>query len=273
MFIFYVDESGSSNSHKEPLEDGQTPIFVLAALAVRTSCWRTLDRSYQGLKKKFFSAEVARRPNRRVEAYEVKGNDLIRPGNRTSRRRHVFMAQALELCRANEARGFAVIFRKNSANPVAKHSQYNMGLQYMVERFDHFLEETSEGLTAPFTAEDSYGIIIADSRMKNLDMNVATSHLSFIFGHTLGSQCRRVVEAPTFTSSELSVGVQLTDIFASALYAQYYRRHCAGIGNASDYSHMKFVDDHLEALQWRSSKAYDGYFMRGYRFLDHSVPP
>ena len=33
MFIFYVDESGSPESHSEPLLNGQTPLFVLASLA------------------------------------------------------------------------------------------------------------------------------------------------------------------------------------------------------------------------------------------------
>jgi len=263
MFIFYVDESGSSNRHCEPLEDGQTPIFLMASLAFKSSCWRSLDRTFQTLKRQFFSAEIG---TRRASEYEVKGNDLVRPGNKTSRRRHAFLEKSLELCQTYNGRGFAVVFRKNHVNPTAKHSQYNMGLQYMVERFDHFLEETNEGLS-------NHGLMIADSRMKNLDLNVAASHLSYVFGHTQGMRYKRIVEAPTFTFSELSVGIQLTDIFAAALYAQHYRRHCSGIANASDYSHVKFVDDHLEALQWRSAKAYDGYMMRGYRFLDHSEAP
>jgi hypothetical protein len=270
MFIFYVDESGSSNSHREPLLDGQTPIFLMASLAFKTSTWRTLDRSYQALKRQFFSAEIG---TRRVTQYEVKGNDLIRPGNKKSSRRHAFLRKTLELCQSHGAKGFAVIFKKNPIKPVPKDSQYNMGIQYMVERFDHFLEETSEGLTDPFPAIDAHGLIIADSRMKNLDLNVATSHLSFMFGNTVGLQCKRVIEAPTFTFSELSVGIQVTDIFASALYAQSYQRHCGSISNAGDYSHMKFVDEYLDALQWRSIKAYNGYSMRGYRFLDHSVSP
>jgi hypothetical protein len=270
MFIFYVDESGSPTGHKEPLLDGQTPLFVIASLAFKADVWRDLDRAYRDLKVKFFSSEIG---NRRPEQYEVKGSDLIRPGNKTSRRRLTFMRRALELCLKFDGQGFAVIFRKNPVKPTPKNSQYNMGLQYGVERFDHFLDEIAGGLNPRFKPYDAQGIIVADSRMKNLDMNVAISHLSFIFGNPLGQQCQRIIEAPTFTFSELSVGVQLADIFAVSIYSQFYRKVCTGITGSLDYSHLAFVDDYLRDLQWQAQRAYNGYFMRGYRYLDHSVPP
>jgi hypothetical protein len=270
MFIFYVDESGSPTGHSEPLLDGQTPLFVIASLAFRAPHWRQLDRAYRDLKVKFFSTEIG---TRRPELYEVKGSDLIRPGNKTSRRRLVFLEKTLALCKNYEGAGFAVIFRKTPIEPTSKTSMYNMGLQYGVERFSHFLDETAEGLNPTVSPYDAQGIIVADSRMRNLDLNVAILHLSFIFGNPVGQRCERIVEAPTFTFSELSVGVQLADIFASAIYSQNYRKACSGIGNAKDYSHLAFVDDYLRDLQWQSKKAYSGYYMRGYRFLDHSVPP
>lgn len=270
MFVFYVDEGGSPNSHSEPLQDGQTPLFVIASLAFQADCWRSLDRAYRDLKSKFLRKEIG---NRRPEQYEVKGSDIVRPSNATSRRRHTFMRHALTLCQDNNAAGFAVVFKKDPLSPTSKTSLYNMGMQYVVERFSRFLEETSEGVTPGFTAYNAQGMIVADSRMKNLDMNVALSHLSFIFGHSIGKTCKRVIEAPTFTYSQLSVGVQLTDLFASALYAQYYRRMCSTIPKALDYSHMTYVEDFTKKLQWQAQKPYQGYTLRGYRILDHSVPP
>lgn len=93
-----------------------------------------------------------------------------------------------------------------------------MALQYLVERVNCFLQETSEGLTTGFQAQHSQGVLIADTRQNNLDLNVAVSHLSFIFGNPIGLTCLRVIEAPTFTFSQLSVGLQLTDIFAACMY-------------------------------------------------------
>jgi len=167
-----------------------------------------------------------------------------------------------------------VVFKKSPLKPTAKVSIYNMALHYSVERFSHFLDELNEGLNPQFPPYNCQGIIIADSRMKNLDLNVAISHLSFIFGHLMGRTFERVIEAPTFTFSQLSVGIQLTDIFASCLYARYYQRMCAKtVPNALDYSHMQYADDYTDELQWTARKPWHGYYPRGYRIIDHSAGP
>jgi hypothetical protein len=177
------------------------------------------------------------------------------------------------VCANNNMAGFAVGFKKHPINPTSKTSMYTMALQYLVERFSVFLEETSQGLTPAHPAQHAQGIIVADSRMRNLDLNVAISHLSFIFGNPIGQRCLRVIEAPTFTHSELSVGIQLADIFAACLYARFYRRTCRTIVNALDYSHMAYTDDILDKIEWHAKTPVNGYFLRGIRFLDHSVPP
>jgi hypothetical protein len=270
MFLIYADESGSSDPHSEPLVVGQTPIFVLASLALHADLWRNVDRSYLELKKQFFSREIGKG---RPELFEIKGSQLVRPGNKNNRRTHTFVRRVMELCSNNHMIAFAVGFKKNPLRPTSKTSMYTMALQYLVERFHGFLEETEKGLTPEHETQHAQGIIVADSRMRNLDLNVATSHLSFIFGHAVGQTCTRVIEAPTFTHSELSVGVQLTDILAACLYARFYRRSCRTIAKALDYSHMEYVDEYLDRLEWHAKTPFNGYFLRGYRFLDHSVPP
>jgi hypothetical protein len=269
MFLVYVDESGSPHHHAEPILNGQTPIFVLASLVFQADRWRTIDRLYRELKVKFFEEEIG---NRSPEQYEVKGSELIGPHNRTSRRRHAFVRRVMDLCLRNEARGFAIIIRKNSIAPTSAISMYTMALQYLVERVDCFLQETSEGLTTGFQAQHSQGVLIADTRQNNLDLNVAVSHLSFIFGNPIGLTCLRVIEAPTFTFSQLSVGLQLTDIFAACMYARTYRRHCHEIEGGCDYSHMQYFGDYADRLEFRSQETHDGYRMRGYRFIDFSTP-
>lgn len=270
MFLIYADESGSSDPHSEPLVVGQTPLFVLASLAFHADAWRNVDRSYLELKKRFFSREIgASRP----ELFEIKGSQLVRPGNRNNRRTHTFVRRVMELCSNNNMAGFAVAFKKHPLRPTSKTSMYTMALQYLVERFNCFLEETHKGLTTGYEAQHAQGIIVADSRMRNLDLNVATSHLSFIFGNAIGQTCTRVIEAPTFTHSELSVGIQLADIYAACLYARFYRRSCRAIVGALDYSHMEYVDDYLDKLEWHAKTPTNGYFLRGIRFLDHTVPP
>ena len=266
MFIFYVDESGSPHSHAEPLREGQTPLFVLASLVFHADRWRAIDRAYRNLKLRFFQKEIG---NRRPEQYEVKGSELIGPHNKDSRRRHAFAKQPMKLCIENEAKGFAVIFKKDPITPTSANSMYTMALQYLVERFSCFLEETTQGRTPGFANQRAQGIILADTRLNNLDLNVAISHLSFIFGNPVGQRCQRMIEAPTFTFSQLSVGLQLTDIFASCTYARAYRRHCHNIANGHDYSHMAYFNAFADSLEFRSQDTYgEGFQVRGYRFIN-----
>jgi hypothetical protein len=271
MFIFYFDESGSPRSHSEPLLSGQTPIFVLASLALPADRWRSIDRAYRNLKVRFFQTDIGE--ERRPETYEVKGSEIVGPHNRGSRRRHAFARKVLDLCLENHARGFAVIFRKNVATPTSSTSMYTMALQYLVERFSCFLEETTQGLTPGFAPYNAQGIIVADTRLNDLDLNVAISHSSFIFGNPIGQTCLRMIEAPTFTFSQLSVGLQVTDIFAACIFSWIYQRHCSGIAGGSDYSHMSYFGTYAERLQFRSQRAYEGHRVLGYRFLDFSESP
>ncbi|HYA43037.1 MAG TPA: DUF3800 domain-containing protein [Syntrophobacteraceae bacterium] len=267
MYIFYVDESGSPQGHEVPLKDGQTPIFVLACLAFQSERWRTLDRAYRNLKAKLFQDELR---GRRPEQHEIKGTDLISPHNRTSKRRHAFAKNLFPLCQANQARGFAVIVKKSATQPLSQTSMYTMALQYLVERFQCFLDETNKGMTVGLATSDCNGVIIADSRLNNLDLNVAISHSSFIFGHSIGQKCTRIVEAPTFTFSQLSVGLQLTDIFAAYTYARAYRRHCHGIAGGKDYSHLDYFGEFADRMEFWSEAAYNGHKVRGCRFIDLS---
>ena len=156
MYIFYVDESGSPSGHSEPLQSGQTPIFILSCLAFPANRWRTLDRAYRNLKATFFQDELR---GRRPESHEIKGTDLISPHNRTSRRRHAFAKKAFQLCLDNQARAFSIIVKKSAVDPLSSTSMYTMAIQYLVERFQCFLDETSKGITIGLSAEDCQGVI------------------------------------------------------------------------------------------------------------------
>ena len=59
VILFYVDESGDTNPHHEPLLDGETPLFCLSAVALPADRWRDYDRSVFALKRTYFRAEMA----------------------------------------------------------------------------------------------------------------------------------------------------------------------------------------------------------------------
>ncbi len=255
MYFFYVDESGSPEGHHEPLLNGETPIFCLNSLCIRDNTWRELDRDYLRLKNRFFRNEIG---TGRAEYFEIKGSELTRPGNRTNRRAHQFIKQVIRLCIEHDANLFSIIFIKNSLNPTPKRSLYAMALQYLCERFQIFLEES---------ADQSNCIMILDSRMSNVDIEVAKSHMSFVFGHDTGRTCDKILEAPMFANSILTVGLQIVDIIGSCIYSNFYQRNCMFVQGALNYSHMTTYWPDLEALQFKSQNLYEGRSKNGFRVI------
>lgn len=258
MYFFYIDESGSPEQHHSPLVSGETPIFCLSSICIREDDWRSLDRDYLKLKNRFFSYEIG---TNRPEYFEVKGSELTRPGNRSNRRNQQFIKQVLNLSTNYNAKLFSVIFIKDTKKPIPKKSLYTMALQYLCERFQIFLEERED---------KTNGLMIMDSRMRNIDIEVAKSHMSFIFGHSTGKTCDKILEAPMFADSSLTVGLQITDIISSCIYTNYYQRNCMFIPCALDYSHMLSYWQTLLNLEFKSKQMHDGFIKNGFRIIDFS---
>jgi Protein of unknown function (DUF3800) len=227
MILCYVDEAGDPHPHQEPLFDGHTPLFCLTAVAVEAERWRDLDRALLGLKRTYFKPEMeafaTRNPGKRPEHFEVKGTYLCKPSNARMHRNRVFTLKILEILGKHRARLFAAIWRKDAANPSPPATIYNHSLQIVSERFHHHC-----------SALGRKGLMIADSRTKALDFNVAAGHLSFLFGHHEGRTYTSIVEAPLFADSSLSAGVQYADIVGACVYGNYYQRRCAGIAGHSE---------------------------------------
>ena len=209
---------------------------------------------------------AARNPAMRPEHYEVKGRQLVKPSHAHSHRGRVFTWKILDLAGQLDVRLFAAVWRKEPTNPVNAMSMYTQGLQVLAERFHYHCIQTAEP-----------GVIVVDSRTRNLDFQVAASHLSYIFGNPVGRAYTTLVEAPMFVDSVLSAGVQLADLIGSCVYGCYYHRRCATlpgvfVGNqlvtqdqfeanqggpwtirtpAHDYSHCQQLWPKLTALQFR----------------------
>jgi len=258
--VFYIDEAGSKDRFSIPLKSGETAIFCLFALAMPLADWRDFDRDYLRLKWRFFEKEI-NESNRRAELWEVKGNELCSPRNRYSDRRHAFLREVFNLCERYRAVAFGVTFLKDHANPMQPEAQYSMGLQFLAERFNIYLKESD--------AYD-YGILIADERMKALDHKVATSYLSYIFGHETGRSLTCLTEAPLFADSRLTAGLQMADNIAAVIFANHYDYYCRNIAGAPDYSHIPpSYWPRLTALQFKSKHRYESFYQYGYKVCDH----
>lgn len=58
QWVFYLDESGDCEGHDIPIKNGQTPLFVLTAVALPISQWREYSSRYVSLKGRFFKKEI-----------------------------------------------------------------------------------------------------------------------------------------------------------------------------------------------------------------------
>jgi hypothetical protein len=259
--IFYIDEAGSPDPLRTPLIKGDTPIFSLVGLALPLWEWRSRDRIYLSMKKKFFPDLLAR-TIKRPEEWEAKGSDLTKPHNANSKRRHAFLREVLNFISSNQGCCFGATFIKNPYKPTDSNSLYTHALQILVERFSLFLAEH------PVYSE---GIMICDSRMKGLsgsDITVARSHMSYIFGNDTGKRFINIIEAPLFADSRLTVGLQLADIIASVIYTNKCNYHLKPHECLEDYSHMEKYWTSIDQLQFKSKKPFDGYLCYGCRDVD-----
>jgi hypothetical protein len=133
-----------------------------------------------------------------------------------------------------------------------------MSIQYLTERFQIFLDEHNDN-----------GMMIVDSRKHHLDLQVAHSYLSFIFGNANGKQCNRMIEAPMFTDSRLTAGLQIVDIVGSCLFTNEYYQKCRTIPGALDYSHMQQYKVYLNNQQFHSKEKHGGYYKHGFKYIVH----
>jgi len=261
--VIYIDEAGSPYGHHSPVQNGETPIFTLAALALPLWEWRARDRAYLTLKRQFFP-DLMGRPDKRDEEFEVKGREIASPHNKESARRHEFNRRVLSFVSSNSGVDFGVSILKNSPNPASHQSIYTQALQILVERFSLFVAEHPVYSNA---------ILSCDSRMKGLygsgqDITVARSHMSYVFGNETGRRFINILEAPLFADSRLTVGLQIVDIFASNLFSSHYHYYLRGISGGVDYSHMQVYWPLIDRLQFRSRQLVDGYQVFGYRVVD-----
>lgn len=220
MFILYLDEVGDETPVRTPLPRDITPYFVIGGVALHAKSWRTIDRELLALKRQILGAElkqwlhqppkgIAGTPLAREEYFEIKGSDLASPAKSRSRRRMHYLQEALRIIERHNGKVFAWVARKGKTKVWRPNALYTQGLQALVLSLQEFLDEERRDETA---------MLAIDARKMGQNIIVASSTLSFIFGHEEGRTARRIVEAPFFVRSELSVGVQLADYVCAAIH-------------------------------------------------------
>lgn len=256
--VLYVDESGDPYKYEVPLKSGTSPMFVLGGVALPLCDWRTIDREYLELKRRYFLREMQDTKEDRPEHWEAK--DLTKPRNWNSDRRQAFLHEVINLLDQRDARLFGIVYIKDPDRPTSKVGLYTSAVQQMADRFNAYVAEHRDF---------SLGILIMDSRGRRRqdreNFQVASSYLSYVFGSSTGRQLTSLSEAPLFADSRLTAGLQIAHQVSSLIYATHFHRFLRYLPGGYDYSYLQQYWPRLRSLEFRSRHLYDGYQMHGFR--------
>lgn len=209
MYICYIDEAGCTGAIPDPTSSIQ-PVFSIAGIFVNQSKLNSLTNDLLQLKQNFF-------PNRLPSgsqyydwmAVEIKGAELRRQARNTSRndRRFAYMVigRALEILENHSVKLVGRVYVKKIGEQFNGAAVYTKSVQSICESFQEFLVRMH-----------SSGIVIADSRNKPKNANVA--HSIFTQRHrAIGDPYSHMVELPTFGHSDNHAGLQFADLLCSSL--------------------------------------------------------
>ena len=210
LHICFVDEAGEPGRFISSSNESQ-PIFALIGLIVASANLRSLTEDFVELKRRSFPS-LFPQCDRNIDGIlmELKGADLRRSFGRSAnrdRRRVVshFLTKLLDLLEKYQCKILGNVYAKKPDADTKPASMYTFSVQYTCNFFQRFL-----------SANNSLGIVIADHRNPNLNVNVSHSIYTQMF-QKKGDRYRNIVDLPTFGHSENHAGLQICDVLCSAL--------------------------------------------------------
>lgn len=250
MYVCYIDEAGCTGELSGPASAVQ-PAFVLNGLIVPAGRIESLTRAWIQIKQNYF-------PNRLPQGSsihdwmvtEIKGSDIRRMargvGRNERRFAHRVVEAALDVLKRHDARIVGRVFVKPIPGVFDGTAVYTSSVQFICRSFQTFLEQS-----------DDIGIVIADSRNKGKNTNVAHSVFTQRYS-AAGDPYPQIIEMPTFGHSDNHAGLQLADVICSTLLFPIAVQRCAS-HVLTDHTHCsphyeRLADkfgDRLQALQFR----------------------
>ena len=252
MKICFVDESGCTGALPSATSDIQ-PILVIGGVIIDYTRLNRVTEQVLQLKQRFYPSTSG--SNRQYLAgilEEVKGSELRKNACQSNRhRRHVFgfLNGILDICEQNDAKLVGRIWVKGIGQPFDGMAVYTSSIQAICAYFHDYLAR-----------QNDLGIVIADSRLKQLNSPVAHSIFTQKFKSS-GDLYDRLIELPTFAHSDNHAGLQVADAICSALVTPiaiktYCEGHVRNVHVRPKYSHFKTnYSARVRALQHRYQEA------------------
>ncbi|AGX87309.1 DUF3800 domain-containing protein [Candidatus Symbiobacter mobilis] len=250
MYVCYIDEAGCTGELTGPGSAVQ-PAFVLNGLIVPAGRIESLTRAWIQLKQTYFPKRLPQESNiHDWMVAEIKGSDIRRMARADARNErrfaHQVVGSALDLLERHGTHIVGRVFVKPIPGAFDGTAVYTSSVQSVCRSFQTFLEQN-----------DDIGIVIADSRNKGKNTNVAHSVFTQRYA-AAGDPYSRIIEIPTFGHSDNHAGLQLADLICSTLLFPIAVQRCAS-HVLTDHTHCsphyerlpdKF-GERLQALQYR----------------------
>lgn len=254
--ICYVDESGGFEPPDSRLD--ATPVMLILGLILDHRQLSPLTTDWLDLKRTFYPGAVVSKHRLASLAAEVKGSKVRKALRSTSRsqRRHAlrFCGELVTMLERYDARLVGRLWVKKPSTTMDPIASYTYAIQDISAHFNQYLDH-----------EDDVGIVLCDSRAFNQDSQVSRS--IFTRKHrAAGDAYPRIAESPLFGQSHDHVGLQLSDLIASAvLFPMAARAYCTNTC-LTNHAHVRF--DELRTtfaarLRKRAYRYHDGVRWRG----------
>lgn len=242
MHILFMDESGTPPSPGK-LKDSY---FVIAGVIIPERSWHGLRDALMGMKiRRKIRGEIKWRyfaPHNEDERNPMRG---LSAGKRDEIRSEIYKI----LCADKAVRSIACVTCIEAAYAMSsindRDDLYEATYKPMSERFQYYLQDAKKA-----GAPEELGIMVCDHRGLQDDARLKRHHQKLIHSQSeFVSKYNNLVEGLFLESSNLSIGIQLADMVAGAVWRKYER------GDA------KWFDAVKPSFRTSRTGAIDGYGM------------
>jgi hypothetical protein len=218
MHILFIDESGSPPH--PPKGHADLGYFVIGGIALHEGAWHRVKNNLMGMKARFqIRGELKWR-------YFAPGNsDESNPVRlKSQQQRDIIRDEFFNIIKnEDQLTCICCITDCNRAYELeiieSQEDIYHYTYKPVTERFQYFLQDFSR----KFGSKEN-GIIICDHRSTRDDMRLKQHHSKLINSSSeFISQYNNLIEGLLFQQSNLSVGIQIADMVAGAVWRKYQK--------------------------------------------------
>lgn len=216
MHLLFVDESGTPPRH------GCTnpKYFVIGGIVIPENAWHVLRDGIMGMKiRKKIRGELKWRYFAPGNAEAANPMRHLNQDDRDEIRAEIYRI----IVRGQGVKTIAAVCSIEAAYAVPSVEEqqgiYNLTYKAITERFQYFLQDLQRETGAP-----KYGMIISDHRGRDDDKKLRAHHQMLVHSSSAyTSTYKNLVESLLLQPSNLSIGIQLADMVAGAVWRNFER--------------------------------------------------